>query len=503
MSEPSAYVRDLERRLAEAEETLRAIRDGEVDALIVRGTQRDEVFHIGGGEEAYRAFMEAMEAGAAALDEDKRLIYANASFAALLRRPASGLQGDALFEAIGQPAGDIVRALLEGSRTSRQSVQVTLPRPDRTRQLVIAAAPLPLGFSTGWALTVTDITERVEAAAAEESERLGRAIMASANEAVLVCDASGVITHASSAVLDILSRSPVGEPFEAAFHLAFAPGAGPMLAEDLVTLALAGTSLRGVEASIQSESRVKDVMISAAPLRHARGIVGGCIITLVDLTQRKALEKRQTLLMRELDHRMKNMLALVQSISARTLAGARDLADFGDRFSQRMAALAATQDLLAERAWTSLPIASVLEAELAPYVSPRSPRIVLRNLSMEIGRDAAVALGLVFHELVTNAVKYGSLALETGRLSVVAERLPDGDFEIMWEEKGGPTVVAPARAGFGQTIISRGLGHSASGPTVVEFRPEGLVCRIRLSREALVESIISPGGQRQAGAEQR
>jgi two-component sensor histidine kinase len=486
MSETAAHVAELERRLAEAEETLRAIRDGEVDALLVRGNQRDEVFHIGGGEESYRAFMEAMDAGAAALDEDKRLIYANASLASLLRRPTVGLQGEDLFEALGQPAGDIVRQLLEGSRRGRQSIQVALPQRERTRQVVIAAAPLPLGFSTGWALTFTDITERVEAAAAEESERLGRAIMASANEAVVVCDTAGTITHASSAVLDILSASPVGERFETAFQLSFAPGAGAMLAEDLVTLALAGTSLRGIEASVQSESRVKDVMISAAPLRHARGVVGGCIITLVDLTQRKALEKRQTLLMRELDHRMKNMLALVQSISARTLAGARDLADFGDRFSQRMAALAATQDLLAERAWTSLPIASVLEAELAPYVSPRSSRIVLRNLAMEIGRDAAVAIGLVFHELVTNAVKYGSLAVETGRLSVIAERLPDGDLEIVWEETGGPLVTPPAKAGFGQTIISRGLGHSASGPTMVEFKPDGVVCRIRLSREALV-----------------
>jgi PAS domain S-box-containing protein len=486
MSADAAHVSDLERRLAEAEETLRAIREGEVDALLVRGAQADEIFHIGGGGESYRAFMEAMESGAAALGEDGRLIYANASLAGLLRQPVETLLGRSLPDVLDENAAGPVTRLLDQARTSRQSTQMSIERSGSQRHVVVAAAPLPLDFSLGWAVTFTDITDRVEAAAAEESERLGRAIMASANEAVLVCDTDGIISHASSAVLDIVSQSPVGQRFEDVFSLGFGPGAGPMTADDVVAVAVSGSAIRGIEADLLGNSRVRDVLVSAAPLRQAGGITRGCIITLMDLTERKAIEKRQSLLMRELDHRMKNMLALVQSISARTLASARDLTDFGERFSKRIAALATTQDLLAERAWTSLSVAALLEGELAPYVSPRSPRLVLRDLTAEISRDAAVALGLVFHELVTNAVKYGSLSSERGLLEVTATRVEDGNLRVTWRETGGPSVTPPSRRGFGQTVISRGLGHSAAAPTEVLFEPTGIVCHITLSSAVLV-----------------
>lgn len=486
MSAAASYVAELERRLAEAEETLRAIREGEVDALLVRGAQADEVFHIGGGGESYRAFMEAMEAGAAALGEDGRLIYANASLSALLGEPAEALLGRTLAEALGPAAATPVATLLDQARAARQSTQISVDSGGGPRHVVVAAAPLTMDFSSGWALTFTDITERVEAAAADESERIGRAIMASANEAVVVCDTDGIITHASSAVLDIVADSPVGRRFEDVFPLAFGPGAGPMAADDVVAVAVSGSAIRGIEADLVGNARVRDVLLSAAPLRYAGGVTRGCIITLMDLTERKAIEKRQSLLMRELDHRMKNMLALVQSISARTLASARDLTDFGERFSKRIAALATTQDLLAERSWTSLSVASLLEGELAPYVSPRSPRILLRDLSAEISREAAVALGLVFHELVTNAVKYGSLAGERGLLEVGATRTEDGHLRITWRESGGQPVKPPQRKGFGQTVIARGLGHSAAAPTEVVFEPTGITCHITLSSAVLV-----------------
>ena len=478
---------DLQRRLAEAEETLRAIREGEVDALLVRGDDRDQVFHLGESAQTYRAFMEAMDLGAVALDEDKHVLYANSRLESLLRRSRDQLQSDGLFDALGT-AGEAVNDLLDHTQDRRLSIQAVLGDDEDKRHVVVAAAPLPLSFSTGWALTFTDITDNVIAATAAETERIGRAIMASVNEAVVVCDQRGNITHANSAVLDILRSSPVGLRFEDAFSFSFTPGAGALLADDVIAVALGGGSLRGLEATILSDAKVKDVLVSAAPLRQGGGSIGGCIITLVDMTERKALEKRQTLLMRELDHRMKNMLALVQSISTRTIATSRDLADFKQRFFQRVAALAATQDLLSERAWTSVSIAQLLEAELAPYLSPRNPRVQLDNLALEISRDAAVALGLVFHELVTNAVKYGSLSSDSGRLSVAGLRLTDGTVEILWREEGGPTVRPPTRSGFGQTVITRGLGNSAAEPTQVAFLPTGLACRLLLAREAVVGS---------------
>jgi two-component sensor histidine kinase len=477
---------DLKRRLAEAEQTLHAIQRGDADAVIVHGAGRDEVFHLVGGAEPYRAFMEAMDLGAAALDEANVLLYANTALAALLQCSPEILQRDGLFAALGQPAATLVADVLHGADEARRSTQIAIATPGGRRHLVVNAAPLSLGFGVGRALTFTDITERVAAAAAEEAERVGRAIMASANEAVVLCDAEGRVTHANPAVLRILDASPVGLRLQDALPLSFAAGAGALATEDLVAVSLGGGSLRGLEATVLGEAKVRDLMVSATPLRHADGAVGGCLVSLIDLSERKALEKRQALLMRELDHRMKNMLMLVQSISSRTLATSRDLPDFKGRFMQRIEALAATQDLLARRAWEGLSIQDLVDVELAPFASLGARRVALDSLSVEVGREAAVALGLVFHELVTNAVKYGALSNDAGTVVIAAARVADG-LEITWREQGGPPVAGPPkRHGFGQTVIARGLGHSASAPTQVEFRPEGVFCRMTLSPSALI-----------------
>lgn len=109
----------------------------------------------------------------------------------------------------------------------------------------------------------------------------------------------------------------------------------------------------------------------------------------------------------------------------------------------------------------------------------------MEGLEVEVSRDAAVALGLVFHELVANAVKYGAFSNESGRVSIRAQRLEGGGLEILWEEAEGPPVSPPARRGFGETVIARGLGQFAGGGTTVDYRPEGVTCRMLLTAESL------------------
>jgi two-component sensor histidine kinase/PAS domain-containing protein len=469
---------ELRSRLAEAEETLRAIREGEVDALVVRGVAEDQVFTLVGGDESYRAFMESMEIGAAALDEERRLVYANTALSTLLDSTPATLQAEGLFGRLGDGNAALIDALIDRITHGRQSAQIVLARPSGERHVVVTAASLPMSFSQGCALTFTDVTERIAAAAAEESERVGRAVLASANEAVVVCDRSGVVTDANFAVRDLLDASPIGKSFADAFPLMLPIGTGLLEPSDLVSAALAGNSLRGIEASAPS-LRVKDVLVSTAPLRIAGDTIAGCVITIIDLSERKAAEKRQALVASELAHRVRNTLTLVLSISNRTVSGASDLADYGAKFSRRIAALAATHDLLAIGEWAGLTLEDLIAAELAPYVSPNGPRVRLRNLGVTIAADAAVPLGLIFHELVTNAVKYGALSNETGCVSISATD-GQGTLSVTWEESGGPPVRPPKKYGFGQTLIGRGLGAGAGGSTNVEFRPEGLVCRIAI-----------------------
>lgn len=472
---------DLRRRLDEAEETLRAIREGEVDALVVRRDAGDEVFALD-GQESYRAFMEAMEIGAAAIDSGGRLVYANAALSTLLCCRSQDLSQDGLFTVIGEEAAATLRQLIGEARSDRRSRQIAVRCEGGIRHVEATVAPLSLAFGTGHALTFTDVTERVEAIAADESERIGRAILASSNEAVVVCDRQGRITHANAGVRQLREGATISRPFEEVFPLTFPLGAGLMGGDDLIDVALAGTAVRAVEASLTKDGQTRDVLLSAGPLRQSGDTVFGCIVTLADVTERRAAEKRQALLMGELTHRVKNTLTLVMSIANRTIAGAKDMADFRTAFARRLEALAATHNLLAEGVWEGLTLEELINAELAPYVAIGSQRVRLENVDVRIAPDTAVALGLIFHELVTNAVKYGALSDDHGRISIGTA--PQGPaIEIVWREDGGPTVVKPEKTGFGQTVIARGLGQSGAQATQVEFRPEGLVCRMYVPRE--------------------
>lgn len=487
---PGLSVADLRRRLEEAEETIRAIREGEIDALVVRNEGGGEgVFTLEGGIESYHAFMEAMDLGAAAVDGAGRLLYANKALCQLLGRPLEELRTDGFLAAFDGAGAAAVRDVVSGTASGRRSREVTLRRNDalEARHLLVTGTPLPLGLSSGIALTFTDLTERVRAAAFEESERVARAVMDSANEAVLVCDRQGIITHANAAVRAIYDRDVVGLPFDHALPLAFTAPTQSYTAADVVSTAIEGRSIRGLEAATPGSATVTDLLVSAAPLKVIGDTVRGCVITLIDLTQRKAAEKQQALLMAELDHRVKNILALVVSIARHTAATAPTLSDFQGAFLSRVQALAAAHDLLARKSLVNLTLEDLVLEELAPYASTTGGRIAVSGLRVGITPRTAISLGLVVHELATNAAKYGALSNDAGRVSVRATE-PDHpqSFGFEWVEEGGPPVEPPTRKGFGQTVIARSLGYTEGGGADVEFRPAGVVWHIRLPRSDLL-----------------
>ncbi|KRB85395.1 hypothetical protein ASE00_00915 [Sphingomonas sp. Root710] len=475
---------ELKRRLFEAEETLRAIRDGEADAVVVRAAEDDAIFALAGGDDSYRAIMEAMDTGAIALDAQEGLLYANAAFCALVGCAAADLEQSGLFAYLDAVSAKVVRDTIAQAESGRHQTQFVQTHKGRTRHLVVTAAPLPLAFGTGSALTFTDVTARIEAQAAEESARIGRAVMASANEAVIVCDREGRVINANAAVSTIADADPVGRMFEDAFPLDFPIGSGVMHPDELIAIANDGNAIKGLEASASFTRPPKDLLVSVAPLRLAGEAIGGSVITLIDLTERKTIEKRQSLLMRELDHRVKNTLTMVLSIGSRTIAGASDLSDFRHKFTSRIQALAATHNLLADAAWTGLGLAALIQTELAPYVSSAGPKLVMRGMDHSVSPDVGIAFGLVIHELATNAVKYGALSQESGIITVTGRQLDSKLFEVVWTESGGPAVVQPTKQGFGQTLIARSLKRGEGTGATVNFAPGGLICRLVFPIEA-------------------
>jgi PAS domain S-box-containing protein len=204
-----------------------------------------------------------------------------------------------------------------------------------------------------------------------------------------------------------------------------------------------------------------------------------------DVTERKAHEEQIQLLMREVNHRAKNMLSLVQAIARQTAATEPD--DFIRRFTERIQALAANQDLLVRNEWRGVDVDDLVRAQLAHFADLVGSRIALHGPKLRLNAAAAQAIGLALHELATNAGKYGALSLGTGWVAVEWQ-LDDGDFAISWTERGGPLVSPPERRGFGSTVIASMAKLSVGGEVELDYARAGLTWRLTCPAENAVES---------------
>jgi PAS domain S-box-containing protein len=204
----------------------------------------------------------------------------------------------------------------------------------------------------------------------------------------------------------------------------------------------------------------------------------------LDITARKTAEQRQQLLLDEVDHRAKNTLASVQSIAMQTLRHAEHPSAFTTAFVERIQALARAHELLTEASWQGAALADVVERTLKVHAPPSSgARVSLSGPAVRLGPNAAVTLNMAFHELATNAIKYGALSTPDGRVDV--EWTADaGTITIDWRESGGPKVAIPSRRGFGSRLIEQALAREMDGEARLVFLSEGLWCHLRLPLSA-------------------
>jgi PAS domain S-box-containing protein len=197
-----------------------------------------------------------------------------------------------------------------------------------------------------------------------------------------------------------------------------------------------------------------------------------------DVTERKHAEDQQRFLLDELNHRVKNTLATVQSIAAQTLRSAPDPASFRDAFEGRLLALSKTHDLLTRNAWRDADLHDLATQELAPYRRSQDERVIIDGPTINLPARYAINLGLVLHELVTNAAKYGALSTSSGQVEVkwliVSDPERSRQLRLQWSEKGGPLVERPKRQGFGSRLIRRSIEGELSGYAVIHFAPTGI-----------------------------
>lgn len=204
----------------------------------------------------------------------------------------------------------------------------------------------------------------------------------------------------------------------------------------------------------------------------------------LDITDRKLAEARQNALIAELNHRVKNTLAMVQSISLQTGIDVKSTADFIATLDGRIQALVRVHDLLTANAWSGAKLSDVIGRTLAPH---GKHRVSFNGPAVRLAAEPAVTLHMAFHELATNALKYGALSTPEGAVDVtwsVDRATAPASVIIIWREHGGPPVAAPRRRGFGSNLLQSGLSREFGGQVHLTYAPEGFVCEMRLPESA-------------------
>jgi len=199
-----------------------------------------------------------------------------------------------------------------------------------------------------------------------------------------------------------------------------------------------------------------------------------------DITERKVAEKRQRLLIDEINHRVKNTLATVQSFASQSLRNAKSLAEGRAAFEARLIALSKSHDVLTRQHWEGADLIDVVNGAIAPYRGrSEQGRFRIEGERLRLSPKAVLALSLAFHELATNAVKYGALSNDTGSVSI-SWRIDrtTGRFHLRWQESGGPAVKPPGRRGFGSRLVEQGLAQDIAGEVRLSFNEAGVECAI-------------------------
>ncbi len=256
--------------------------------------------------------------------------------------------------------------------------------------------------------------------------------------------------------------------------------------------------------SVEKRFRHKDgrliwMSVSSSPVRDGNGKLLYVVRVVQDISERKAAERRQKLLIDELNHRVKNTLARVQSLAAQTARGASNQDEFRERFEGRLIALSRAHDQLTMHHWENGDLRALLAESVAPYAGTDGERVVLRGDEVVLGPRAVLTLAMAFHELTTNATKYGALAGTGGRIEISWHRIAATDetlarLRIDWVEKGGPAVVEPERRGFGSKMIEGAIHAELGGNAKMVFAPDGLRCEIALPLETATAGEAEVGG---------
>ncbi|WP_312862366.1 PAS domain S-box protein [Rhizobium sp. BK313] len=376
-----------------------------------------------------------------------------------------------------------------------QGAEAIAERPDGVR-VPFLAYPTPLrdasGKVTGAVNMLVDITERKQAEAL--AERLA-AIVESSDDAIISKTLDGTIVSWNEGAKRLFGYEPdeiIGKSI-----LTLVPPARREEEMDILDRIRRGEHLQHYETLRQrKDGSLVWVSLTISPLKDAAGNVVGASKIARDMTERRRADEHRKTLMDELNHRVKNTMAVIQSIASQTLGHASTLDEAREAFGSRLINLATAHDVLTRESWQSANLAEIIWDTVKPHGGGEN-RFRIEGPDLRLSPSAALAIAMALHELSTNAAKYGALSKETGQVAVVWQiegRGADRRLVLHWQESGGPPVATPKRKGFGSRLIERALAAELSGEVRVEYQSSGLECTIIAPLPAGQELLGGPSG---------
>ena len=238
------------------------------------------------------------------------------------------------------------------------------------------------------------------------------------------------------------------------------------------------------------DGRLIHVSLTISPIRNQDNKIVGISKIARDITELKLAQETQSLLLRELNHRSKNLLAVADAIVRQT-ARSTPPKDFVERISRRLHALSVNQDLMIEYNWRGADISQIIQWQLASVIDNYAGRVLLEGYPCIVTPRVAQALGLAIYELATNALKFGALSAPDGKVHVkweVTDEEGERQFKLTWRELGGPPAIAPKKKGFGSAIIESMVARSVLGAAAVTYAPAGLIWELTAPETGLTQT---------------